>query len=76
MIQNSDAKWTYQTFRPQPNSGKPRDDEAEKTESVSAGKEYERQANKPECPESENDRQESVHGRNAPDVQDDHNGCI
>jgi hypothetical protein len=62
--------------RPQPNSGKSRDDEAEQTESVSAGKEYERPANEHECPESENDRQESVHGRNAPDVQDDNNGCI
>jgi hypothetical protein len=45
-------------------------------ESVSAGKEHERPANEHGCPESENDRQESVYGRNAPDVQDDGNGCI
>jgi hypothetical protein len=62
--------------RHQPNSGITRVDEAEQTESVSAGKEYECSANDHGCPESKNDRQESVHGRNAPDVQDDGNGCI
>jgi hypothetical protein len=62
--------------RPQPNSGITRDDEAEQTKSVSAGREHERLANEHECPENENDRQESVHGRNAPDVLGDDNGCI
>jgi hypothetical protein len=62
--------------RPLPNSGITRDDEAEQAESGFAGKEHKRPANEYVCPESENDRQETVHGRNAPDVQDDDNGCI
>jgi hypothetical protein len=62
--------------RPQPNSEITRDDETEQTESGSAGKEHKRPVNEHGCPESKNDRQESVHDRNAPDVQDDGIGCI
>jgi hypothetical protein len=58
--------------QPQPNSGTVRDDEAERMESGSAGKEHKCLDNKHECPESENKR----HGRIAPDDQDDDNGCI
>jgi hypothetical protein len=49
--------------RSQPNSGTPRNDEAERTESSSVDKEHER-------PASENEQQESAHGRNAPDDLD------
>jgi hypothetical protein len=62
--------------RRQPNSGTTRDDEAELTESGSADKENEHLADKHEYPESENELQESSHGRNAPDDQDTGNGCI
>jgi hypothetical protein len=55
--------------QPQPNSGTTRDDKAERAESGSAGEEH-------EYPESENERPESAHDRNAPDDQDDDNGCI
>jgi hypothetical protein len=49
-----------------------RDDEAERMESGSAGKEHKCLDNKHECPESENKR----HGRIAPVDQEDDNGCI
>jgi hypothetical protein len=62
--------------RPQPNSGTTWDDEAERTESGSAGEEHERPESEHECPESENERQESAHDRNALDDQDDDSGCI
>jgi hypothetical protein len=62
--------------RRQPNSEATRNDEAEGTESGAADKENERLENKHECSESENMLQESAHGRNAPDGQDDDNGCI
>jgi hypothetical protein len=62
--------------RLQPNSGTPRDDEVEQMERRSAYKEHERSENEHECLESENEQRESVHGRNAPDDQDDDNGCI
>jgi hypothetical protein len=52
------------------------DDEAEQTESGSAGKEHVHPENEDERPESENERRENAHGRNAPDDQDDDNGCI
>jgi hypothetical protein len=55
--------------RPQPNSEATRDHEAERTASGSAGKEHEQ-------PESENKQQEIVHGKNAPDNQDDDIECI
>jgi hypothetical protein len=50
-----------------PNSGTTRDDKAERTESGSTDKENEHLAYKHEYPESENELQESSHGRNAPD---------
>jgi hypothetical protein len=53
-----------------------RDDESGRTESGSADKEHARPENKHMRPESENERQESAHGGNAPDDQDDDNGCI
>jgi hypothetical protein len=43
-----------------------RDNEKERTESYSAGKEHERPKNEHECPVSENERHESAHDRNAP----------
>jgi hypothetical protein len=46
-----------------------RDDMAEGTESGSADKEH-------EYPESKNERPESTHEKNAPDDQDNNNGCI
>jgi hypothetical protein len=49
-----------------------RDDEAERTESSSAGKEHEHPENEHESPV----RQESVHSRNAPDDQAGDSGCI
>jgi hypothetical protein len=52
------------------------DDKAELTKSGSADKENEHLADKHEHPESENELQESLHGRNAPDDQDTGNGCI
>jgi hypothetical protein len=50
--------------------------EAERTESGSAGREQECPKNEHVCPESENEQQERVHDRNAPDDQDDDSGCI
>jgi hypothetical protein len=60
----------------QPNSETTRDDEAERTESDFADKENKHPKKGHECPESENELQESGHGKNAPDDQDDDNGCI
>ena len=60
----------------QPNSVTTRHDETAQTESGFAGKEHERPENEPEHPESESEQLESAHGRNAPDDQDDDNGCI
>jgi hypothetical protein len=62
--------------RRQPNSEAMADDEFERTESGSADKESEHPADEHEGLESENELQESSHGRNAPDDQDDGNGCI
>jgi hypothetical protein len=62
--------------RPQPNSGASRDDEAERTESGSAGKENKHPKDEHESLGSENERLESVHDRNARGDQDDDNGCI
>jgi hypothetical protein len=53
-----------------------RDDEAERTESGSADKENEHLADEHEYPESENELQESSHGKSTPDDQDNGNGCI
>jgi hypothetical protein len=50
-----------------------RDDEVERAESGSAGKEHEHPENEHECPESENKRWKSSHDRNAPDDQGDDN---
>jgi hypothetical protein len=61
--------------RPRPNSGAARNDKAERAESGSAEREHVPE-NEHECPESENEQQESVHGRSAPDDQDDDTGCI
>jgi hypothetical protein len=54
----------------------PRNDEAECTQSESAGKENERQENEPECSESKNEQQERVHDRNALGDQDGDSECI
>jgi hypothetical protein len=61
--------------RPRPNSGTRRDDEAERTENDSAGKEHVL-PKEHERPASKNEQQESAHGRNAPDDRDNDNGCI
>jgi hypothetical protein len=52
-----------------------RNDKAERAESGSAEREHVPE-NEHEYPESENEQQESVHGRSAPDDQDDDTGCI
>jgi hypothetical protein len=52
--------------RPQPNSETTWDDEAERTESGSAGEEHDHPESEHECPESENERQD----------QDGGSGCI
>jgi hypothetical protein len=62
--------------RPQPNYGTPMDDVAARAESAAADKEHVHPENMHERPESKNERLESAHGRNAPDDQDDDNGCI
>jgi hypothetical protein len=60
----------------QPNSETTRDDEAERIESDFVDKDNKHPKKGHERPESENELQESGHGKNAPDDQDDDNGCI
>jgi hypothetical protein len=53
-----------------------RNNDAEGIESDTADKENKHPESEHECPESENMLQESVHGRSAPDGQDDGSECI
>jgi hypothetical protein len=56
--------------RHQPNYGTPRDDEAERTKSGSAGKEHIRLKNERECLKSENEQRKNAHGKIDLDDQD------